>query len=180
MISLRLVVVNLLSDLEVALCYEIQSVDFAEPFAIDFLATHEVNFLHILDDFFDDVGSQIGKDPEASEEGYNLLKLTLFFLPDGPDVILSMQGSKASRHWALDRCSPTIVLKKSKLSKTATVLQSSDLFEPIDSHGFASEWIGKLKDVLMDGSLILQYDAVKARQSFCLIKVDLVIGRYDI
>ena len=98
MISLRLVVVNLLSDLEVALCYEIQSVDFAEPFAIDFLATHEVNFLHILDDFFDDVGSQIGKDSEASEEGYNLLKLTLFLLPDGPDVILSMQGSKASRH----------------------------------------------------------------------------------
>ena len=80
----------------------------------------------------------------------------------------------------MDRCSPTIVLKKSKLSKTATVLQSSDLFEPIDSHGFASEWISKLEDVLMDGSLTLQYDAVKARQSFCLIEVDLVIGRYDI
>ena len=83
-------VVDLLGYLEVTLCDKVQAIDFADTLLIDFLPTLEIYYIHILDDLLDSVWSEVGEYSEASKECDNFLKLSLFFLANGPDVIFTM------------------------------------------------------------------------------------------
>ena len=103
-------VIDLLGYLEVTLCDKVQAIDFADTLLIDFLPTFEIYYIHILDDLLDSVWSEVGEYSEASKECDNFLKLSLFFLANGPDVIFSMQGRKAGLPTALNGGRASLIL----------------------------------------------------------------------
>ena len=90
MLLLCLVEVDLLGDLEITLSDEIHAIDLGLVFSEDFLATYELSHVHVLEDFFKAVCTQIGENPEATEEVDYFFVLAFFLLANGPYVVFLM------------------------------------------------------------------------------------------